>query len=193
MRCGRTRWPITCAWLASSWTEEGADSRDQHVQLEWFGQVVVRSRLEALHHVVGAPARRQHQDRHIVAFAPQVARHIESVDARQHHVEHDEIDRVFGGSNAVQRLLAGVDDLGVVTFGFEIEAEPVGQVELVFDDENSAHAEGAVGSCSVKVLPCPGPGLSANTRPPCFLATELTMNRPSPVPLIRIATASGMR
>ena len=57
----------------------------------------------------------------------------------------------------VERLLAGVDDLGVVALGFEVETQPVGQMLLVFDDQDARHAEGAVGSCSVKVLPWPGP------------------------------------
>ncbi len=93
----------------------------------------------------------------------------------------------------VDRGLSGLDDFGVVPFGLEIEAKAIREMLFVFDDEDAAHAEGAVGSCSVNVLPWPGPGLSANTRPPCLRATELTMKSPSPVPLMRMATASGMR
>ena len=47
----------------------------------------------------------------------------------------------------------------------------------------------ALGSSSVNVLPWPGPSLSANARPPCFLATERTMNSPRPLPFARIGHA----
>ena len=97
----------------------------------------------------------------------------------------------------LERGFAVIDDFGGIALGLEVEAQALGKVLLVFDDEHAlrgpAHASVAFGSSSVKVLPCPCPSLSANARPPCFLATDRTMNRPSPLPLARIATLAGMR
>ena len=92
---------------------------------------------------------------------------------------------------------AGVDDLGRVTLGFEIEAEAFRQVLFVFNDQHAlrgtGHARDTFGSQSVNVLPRPGPSLSANALPPCLLATDLTMKRPRPLPFARIATLAGTR
>src|SRR4051794_5788669 len=95
----------------------------------------------------------------------------------------------------LQRVLAGDSDFHFVPFSFQIKAQTGSEVLLVFNNQDFAHASdfGAAGSCSVNVLPRPAPGLSANARPPCFSATDRTMNRPSPVPFTRIATAPGMR
>ena len=59
---------------------------------------------------------------------------------------------------------------------------------LVFDDEDAAHCGGNTGSCTVNVLPRPGPSLSANTLPPWRATTDRTMKSPRPVPLTRVAT-----
>ena len=93
----------------------------------------------------------------------------------------------------VERRLAGVDDVGVVAFGFEIEPQAVGEVLLVFDDEDAAHAGGSArGSWSgERAAAARAPSLSAKTLPPCLRATERTMKRPRPVPLTRIA--DGLR
>src|SRR5262249_33294021 len=98
-----------------------------------------------------------------------------------------------------QRGFAGVDHVSVVALGLEVEPQPLGQVLLVFDDEDALghrapHADaGALGSSSVNVLPRPCPALSANARPPCLRATERTMKRPRPLPFVRTATLAGMR
>ena len=80
--------------------------------------------------------------------------------------------RLLGGSR-LERRFAGVDHLHLVALGLQVEAQPFGEVLLVFDDQNAAHL--AIGSCSTNVLPRPGPSLSAQARPPCRLATERTM------------------
>ena len=96
----------------------------------------------------------------------------EAVLARQHHVEHHEIEAaVRGVGQPLERRLAGLDDLDAVALGLEIEAQPLGQVLLVFDDQHALRSSclaAARGSSSVKVLPCPAPSLSAKARPPCL-------------------------
>src|SRR4029453_18105254 len=103
----------------------------------------------------------------------------------------------------VERLFTVGRDDRVVTFGLEVEAQPIGNVLLVFDNENTAHGEmgsGVIlrfskkdsrphyevsrGNSRVNVDPWPSPSLCANTRPPCARAIERTMYRPRPVPLM---------
>ena len=95
------------------------------------------------------------------------------------------------GQQPFERGLPGLHHFHLIALGFQIETQALGQVLLVFDYQNSAHL--AIGSCSTKVLPCPGPSLSAQARPPCRLATERTMYRPRPVPLTRAASGPGTR
>ena len=93
----------------------------------------------------------------------------EAVVARQHDVEHDEIEpRSARAEQSLERAFAGLDDLGVVPFGFEVEPQPFGEVQLVFDDEDALHVRlpAPSAAASVSVLPCPAPALSANARPP---------------------------
>ena len=94
------------------------------------------------------------------------------------------------GSN-VERRLPGFRHLHLVALGFEVETQSFGQVPLVFHHQNAVHL--ATGNCSTNVLPCPGPSLSAQARPPCRLTTERTMYRPRPVPLTREASGPGTR
>src|SRR4051812_48179499 len=107
----------------------------------------------------------------------------------------------------LERRFSGLGDEHLVPLGFEIESETRGDVEFVFNDEQSRHGSeparyqgaaaladgGAAGSSSVKVAPWPGPRLSAKARPPCRFAVAHTMNRPSPVPFTRCASAPGAR
>ena len=140
-------------------------------------------------------ARGQHQRRNELPGLAQLGDHREAVDARQHHVQHHHVERAGAGlSSSVQRGFARFHHFHLVAFGFQIEAQPIGQVVLVFDDQNacsSLHRTG--GSCRTKVLPRPGPSLSAHARPPCRLATERTMNSPRPVPFTRAASGPGTR
>ena len=178
--------------------QQAADARQQDGELGRLGQIVVGAGGKSLQHVFGTPARRQHQDRHELLGGAQLGHDRESVLARQHHVEHDQIEwAVVATEQALERGFAVIHDFGGEALRLEVEAQALGQVLLVLDDEHAlrgrAHASVAFGSSSVKVLPCPCPWLSANARPPCFLATDRTMNRPRPLPLARIATLAGMR
>ena len=168
------------------------DPRDEDVEIERLRQVVVRARGKPPQHVLWRAARGEHQHRDELAALPQLGCHGKAIDPRQHHVEHDRFDRRLLGQPD-ERGLARLDDLGEMAFGLEIEPQSVREVPFVFNDQDPAHTSGAIGSESVNVLPCPGPPLSATTRPPCLRATERTMYRPSPVPLTRVAAMPGMR
>ena len=116
---------------------------------------------------------RKDQSRDEVAGLPQLRHHREAVFAGQHHVQDHYVE---GGRTPCQQIDGGLPGLHrdyLVAFGFEVKAQAVGQVPLVFYHQNTAH--GKAGSSSTKVLPRPGPSLSAQARPPCRLATERTM------------------
>src|SRR5205823_2989361 len=121
-----------------------------------------------------------HEDGDEVLFLPELAHDGEAVFSRQHDVEHDEIEMLRGIQKVRERALPVVEHFRGEALRLEVEAQPLRQVMLVFDNQDplrhvdQADAE-AAGSCSVNVLPCPCPALSANALPPCFLATEFTM------------------
>jgi hypothetical protein len=79
-----------------------------------------------------------------------------------------------------------------MTLGFEIEAQALGQVRLVFDHQDAAH-DALLGNSRVTVVPRASPSLSANTLPPCARAMERTMDRPRPVPFTWDTARPGTR
>ena len=144
------------------------------VELERLRQIVVRTRLESLEHVLGAAARREHQDRQELPAARSSAATVNpslpgSITSR---TTTSKIRRSF--SSRCERPLAVGRDHRVMAFGFEVEPEAVGDVLLVLDDEDAAHVVSR-GSSSVNVAPRPSPSLCANTRPPCARAIDRTM------------------
>ena len=94
---------------ASSWLRERrAPQHRLHAAAELahrerLGDVVVRAELEAEHLVDLLGLRREHDDRHGAARADRAA-DVEAVHARQHHVEHDEVEVVL--AQPVERLPA---------------------------------------------------------------------------------------
>src|SRR5579871_199446 len=171
--------------------QQSPDARNQNCQFERLGQVIVGSRRKALQHVFGMIARRQHQGRNELPALPELRHHRKSVLARQHHVQHHHVEGRIGRGQDFQRRLPGIGHMHLVAIRFQVETQPVGKVLLVFYDKDSAHL--AIGNCSTNTLPRPGPGLSAQARPPCRLATERTMYSPKPVPLTREARGPGTR
>ena len=124
---------------------------------------------------------------------PQLCHDAEPVDAGKHDVEDDDIVPRRIGGEPLERFFAIVDDVDVVPLSLEVVTQAVGQVLFVFDDEDAAHCGATSGSCTMNVLPCPGPPLSAYTFPPWRATTDRTMKSPRPVPLILVAIASGIR
>src|SRR5665647_1919970 len=71
--------------------------RQQLLEGERLHEVVVGAAVEAGHLVVGRVPRREHQHRDGQAPAPQLTAQSEAVDARQHHVEHEQVVGQLGG------------------------------------------------------------------------------------------------
>ena len=113
--------------------KESADSAPELADRERLGDVVVRAELQAENLVELLAASREHDDRD-VALAAQPLADLEPVEARQHHVENDEVDRLL--VELPKRLLAvaSLDD------GVPVPLERIGEQGLdrflVVDEED---------------------------------------------------------
>ncbi len=74
--------------------QDGADARGQFARIEGLGQVVVGAQFQAHDAVHILAARGQHDDRDL-ALSAQPAENLEAVDARQHDVQHHQVDARF--------------------------------------------------------------------------------------------------
>ena len=73
-------------------SQQASHARQQLVELERLGQVVVGALLQAAHEILGGVLRRQDQDRHQVAGSARAAGYLEAAHARQHQVEEHEVE-----------------------------------------------------------------------------------------------------
>ena len=112
-----------------------------------------------------------------------------TVIAGQHHIQDNGIESFTFVDEPLQSRFAVGGDLDGVPFCLQVEAQAIGQMRLVLNDNDAAHAtvsfcgNSFLGNSRVTVVPLPAPSLSANTRPPCLRAIDRTMNNPRPVPL----------
>jgi len=134
--------------------------RQQLAHAERLRDVVVGAALEADDFVRLAIAGRQHQNGRIaaLAFRAQRAAHRHAVEARQHHVENDDVEALSPPERqpgaSVGRLLDG--EAGKA----EVQAQQVANGRLIFDDEHRfvRHVRRdcpATPVTSRKVLQCP--------------------------------------
>src|SRR3954470_7088250 len=170
-------------------TQQSLQPGQQNRKIERLGQVIVRSRCKAFENVLGTPSCGQHQYRDVIARGAQLGDDLEPIFAGKHDVQHTDVKILFFPQQAIRCAFPLPDDLGRISFSLEIEAESLRQVRLVFHHQYPNHAcspgDGAtLGNSMITVVPCPSPALSANAVPPCFFAIDLTMNNPSPVPLM---------
>ena len=76
--------------------------------------------------------------------AAQRAAHLEPVEARQHHVEHDDAGHVARASS--ERFGAAGRDPARITRAVEIVDNELGDVAVVLDDQDVAHEYSGVQS-----------------------------------------------
>src|SRR5215469_14978708 len=75
--------------------QQGFDARDQFAHIEWLGDVVVRSQLQADNLVDGFAPRREYKDRSCIVPLTQLAAYIEATNAWQLHVKQNQIMAVL--------------------------------------------------------------------------------------------------
>src|SRR5262249_134351 len=139
--------------------------------------------------VLGTASRGQHEHRDKILGSPQFRRDRKAVFAGKHHIENDSVkipDIFFAAlslcaQQLLKRAFAVGSDFDRVPLRLQVVAQPGSEVRFILDDQDAAHSA-LLGSSRTTVVPCPSPALSANTRPPCFLAIARTMNNPRPVP-----------
>src|SRR5690554_2537452 len=72
-------------------TDEPTKPRDDLLEAERLGDIVIPARRETGDAFVEGVLRRQEQDRHVVAPAAGPLEHLEAIDVGQHDVEHDDV------------------------------------------------------------------------------------------------------
>ena len=172
--------------------QQTVDARQENGQVERLGKIVVGPCFESTQNVSRAPARGQHQNRNELADGSKLRGDRKSVLAGQHDVEDDGVERLPVDQQHAERAFAVGHNRRLVSLRFEVEPQAVGNVLLVFDDQDPAHdttrlerkryggfaasaADASRGSSTVNVEPRPSPSLCTKTRPPCARAIDLTM------------------
>ena len=113
---------------------EGAQPGQELVEGERLDQVVVGAGLESGDPVGHGTQRGQHQHRSPVVDAADAAAHLEAVDVREHHVEHQDVVRVLG--RHPDAVGAGCGDVrGDLLLAQAVLQEP-GQLGLVLDEKD---------------------------------------------------------
>ena len=145
----------------------------QLAHAEGLAQVIVGARLEADEAVHFLDPRRHHDDRQVAEAAHFLA-DLHAIAAGQHQVEHDQVGMI--GLHPRHGVEAVRDALRFEARRLEVVGHQLGELRLVFDDQDLAH-----GSEIVTRNP-PSDEAPASMLPPCASTTLRTMARPRPAP-----------
>ncbi len=125
--------------LGGAAPRERAQAREQLLERERLHEVVVGAAVEAGDAVLDGVARGEHQDRRPHVVSAQAAADLEPVEARQHHVEHDDV--VLGRAGHPDRVLAAVRDVHGYALFLEPALDEARHLGLVLNNE---HAHGYI-------------------------------------------------
>ncbi len=120
--------------------QDRAHARDELLQAEGLGHIVVPSRGEAADLVLGRVARGEEDDRHSGALGAEPPRDLEALHVRQHHVEQQQVR--LEGAHRGQRVATRSGRLHPEPLEAQRHGDHVDDVRLVVDDED---AEGGGG------------------------------------------------
>jgi hypothetical protein len=110
--------------------------RHQLTDAEGFGQVVVGAELQAEHAVELGGLGRRHQDRHVARPGAQALADLQAVQAGQHQVEDHQVVGLRLSLRQASGAVEGEADLA--TQVGQVQADQLGDVAVVFDDEDAA-------------------------------------------------------
>src|SRR5438067_375512 len=130
------RWRLGGPIRACRAPQQSADARHQLAHAERLGQVVVGAAFEAEHFVrLGVPGG-EHQKRRtdVRALGACGTAKGDAVDARQHDVEHDEIE--WARPDDIQRGPSVGDFRHVEAHELQVQAQQLADRRLVFDDQH---------------------------------------------------------
>src|SRR5437870_3470703 len=181
--------PGAVATRRSGATQQRLHARKQLQDAERLGDVVIGAEPEPADLVGFLTARREDEDGHAATLVAQRAQHPVAVHARQHQVENDQVGP--GTARSSEPIRPVIHDVHLVALDLEVVAEPVGEIGIVLDHEDSRHGvspTAVTGSSITKRAPPPPPvpvplgASSAQARPPCSATSSRTTERPMPVP-----------
>ena len=130
-------WPSRCRAPAvpGRAAQHRAHPRDQGLDGERLGDVVVAADRQPGDRVGGGVPRGQEDDRHVVGHRPQPPADLEPVDVGEQHVEHDQVGLV--GVRELQRVLARRAGGHGAAVKVQCHLNEFADVRLVVDDEHS--------------------------------------------------------
>src|SRR6202162_2955033 len=118
--------------------QQRLDTREDLEDAEGFRHVVVRAELQSADLVGLLSAGRQDQDRHRELVLADRLEDAEPVETREHQVEDDEVGP--GPARALEPRRAVARDLHLVALDLEVVAQAEGEIGVVLDEKNAAHA-----------------------------------------------------
>src|SRR5579872_224061 len=170
--------------------QQGFDAGAELARAERFGNVAVGSQFQA-HHLLGfLSLGGQHENWSAQTVAPQFAANLETIFARQHDIEQDQVK--YALTRAARGGISVRDHLDLVALHLEVVLKPQGDRRFVFNHQNPRHARPTKGSSIVKALPSPGL-LATVIAPPCAAAMWRTIASPTPEPFAFVALAAVPR
>src|SRR5262249_30822274 len=128
---------LLLAWQHLRAPEHCLDSRHQFANGKRFGHIVVGAELQANDFVDLLPSRRQHDDGHGGPFDLELLADVEAAEVRHHHIEQNQVWRIRKRAAQSGNAVRSGDDL--VTFVFEVVAQPRDHVGLIFDNQDLCH------------------------------------------------------
>ncbi len=140
--------------------------RQQLLEGERLGDVVVSAGAQRLHLEVDRVLGRQHEDRHGEPAVAQVAQHLEPGHLRQPQVEDDEVVLPTGGEAQALESVRGEIDVEALFLESALHVLPDGTVVLDRQDLHASVPGDTVGRKTRKTLP-PPEWLSTSMRPRC--------------------------
>src|SRR5690606_23166917 len=155
--------------------------RQELLEAERLGHVVVGTSLEARHRVLHPAAGGQDDHRHPLSSPTDLGEHLVTVEAGEAEIEDEEIEVVV--PSGIRGGAPVLDDQGAEARRLQALLEERRDPGLVFSDQYAAHVSSSVGRTIVNLLPRPTSEWSSR-RPPCPRAMASTMGKPSPAPLV---------
>ena len=175
--------------------QDGVHARQQFVERERLGDVVVGAQHQTADPVLLLAARRQDDHRDAVGLVVEGPADLEAVRAvRQHDVEQQQVRRepLHGG----ERLPAAVAGLHEEPFVLQVVAQEPGHRVVVLDDQDSlghvadisvpghpVRRRPLVGNVTSTSVPAPT-SLRTSIRPPWLSTMRFAIGSPRPLPLV---------
>ena len=116
--------------------QQRPQSGEELLEREGLDDIVVGPGVEAVDAVLDGVARRQHQDRSVIAARPQLPGDLQAIALWHQHVEHDRVQRI-SRSDRTESLLAVRRQLDVVALELQRSFERPSELRLVVYDQYS--------------------------------------------------------